>query len=43
MQQAEALAEEHPEFDLETEMKNPVFQNMLRNGVTMDAAYIAIH
>lgn len=43
MQQAEALAEEHPEFDLETEMKNPVFQNMLRNGVTMDAAYMAIH
>ena len=43
MQQAEELKLEHPEFDLETEIQDPVFQQLLRNGVTMDAAYMAIH
>ena len=43
MQQAEELQEEHPDFNLETELQNPEFQNLLRNGVTMNAAYMALH
>ena len=43
MQQAEAVRAEHPDFDLDTEMQNPVFQNMLRGGATMEGAYLALH
>lgn len=43
MQQAEDVKAEHPEFDLETEMQNPEFQTLLRNGVTMEGAYLALH
>ena len=43
MQQAEAVKAEHPDFDLDTELQNPVFQNMLRGGATMEGAYLALH
>lgn len=43
MQQAEDMKGEYPEFDLQTEMQNPEFQKLLRNGVTMEGAYMALH
>ena len=43
MQQAEDMKAEHPDFDLDTEMQNPEFQKLLRNGVTMEGAYLALH
>ena len=30
-------------IDLEAEMQNPEFQTLLRNGVTMEGAYLALH
>lgn len=43
MKQAEDMKGEYPEFDLQTEMQNPEFQKLLRNGVTMEGAYMALH
>ena len=43
MRQEQALKQIYPNFDLKTELKNPVFANLIQNNVTMDAAYVAIH
>ena len=43
MRQEQALKQIYPNFDLKTELKNPVFTNLIQNNVTMDAAYFAIH
>lgn len=42
-QQAEEVKAEHPDFDLDTEMQNPQFRSLLRSGVTMEGAYMALH
>lgn len=41
--EAEEIQAEFPDFNLETEMQNPEFKNLLRNNVTMKGAYMALH
>lgn len=42
-QESEALKAVFPEFDFEVERQNPDFSNMLLSGVSVEAAYKAIH
>lgn len=41
--QANNLKAIFPSFDLDTELANPEFVEMLRNGITMDRAFYALH
>ena len=43
LEQAEAAKNFFPSLDLETEMQNPEFVNLLRNNVSVKAAYQVIH
>lgn len=43
MQEADALREQFPDFDLESELGNDRFQAMLRSGVPMEQAYKVMH
>lgn len=40
---ADAMQEVYPGFDLESELKNPGFVNLLRNGFEVRNAYEAVH
>ena len=42
-QDAQAMKEDYPDFSLEAELQDPNFQKLLRNGVTMEGAYLALH
>lgn len=42
-QEGEALKAKIPDFDLENEVRNPSFVNMLENGFPMEFAYNALH
>ena len=42
-QEAEALRQKFPQFDLNAECQNPQFTNMLRHGTPVEVAYKAIH
>lgn len=42
-QEAKAVKNVYSAFDLETELKNPVFSKLLKNDVPMQAAYEVIH
>ncbi len=41
--EAEALKAEYPDFDVEAELENPVFVNLVNSGLPMKTAYEAIH
>lgn len=41
--EAEQVKSIFPDFDLAAEMQNPTFQNLLRNGVDMQSAYVSQH
>lgn len=41
--EAEALKDKYPSFDFEKDMVNPQFAAMLRSGVSVEAAYQAMH
>lgn len=41
--EAEALKGKYPSFDFEKDMGNPQFASMLRSGVSVEAAYRALH
>ena len=41
--EAEALRGKYPSFDFAGDMKNPQFASMLRSGVSVEAAYRALH
>jgi hypothetical protein len=43
LEQAEEAKNFYPSLDLETEMQNPEFVNLLRNNVSVKAAYQVIH
>jgi len=43
MQQSEAIKGVYPSFDLQTEMENPRFIDLLRNHVDMRTAYEVLH
>lgn len=43
MQEAEAVKQYFPGFELETELQNDAFKRMLASGVPMKAAYTALH
>lgn len=43
IQEAQALKQSFPAFDLNTELKNEAFGRMLSSGVPMKAAYTALH
>lgn len=43
MQQAEEARKVYPSLDLRTEMQNPEFANLIRNNVSVKAAYQVIH
>lgn len=43
MQQAEELKKIVPSFDLETELKNPQFVDLLRSNIDVGAAYKVLH
>ena len=43
MQQAESAKAVYPTFDLETEMDNPQFVNLLRNNIDVRTAYEVLH
>lgn len=40
---AAEMAAEFPDFNLQEELQNPTFQQLLRNNVTMKGAYMALH
>lgn len=42
-EEAEALKQKFPKFDLAVESQNPQFTNMLRHGTPVEVAYKAIH
>ena len=42
-QEAAELQAEYPDFDLNEEMANPDFLNLIKNNVTMKGAYMALH
>lgn len=42
-EEAEALKQKFPQFDLAAESQNPQFTNMLRHGTPLEVAYKAIH
>ena len=41
--QGEQLKQVYPGFDLRTELRNPQFGALIRGGVSLDAAYVALH
>jgi len=41
--EGEKLKERIPEFDLGTELKDPLFEALLRTGVPLETAYRAVH
>ena len=41
--EAEALSQQYPDFDLNSEVKNPQFLSMLRAGLPVEHAYKVIH
>lgn len=43
MQEAEAVKQYYPGFDLDTELQSDAFKRMLASGVPMKAAYTALH
>lgn len=43
MQEAEQLKMQFPNFDLDTELQNPEFLNLISNNTSMDAAYKVCH
>ena len=43
MQQAEAAKAVYPSFDLEAEMQNPQFRNLLRSNIDVKTAFEVIH
>lgn len=42
-EEAEALRQKFPQFDLNAECQNPQFVNMLRHGTPVEVAYKALH
>ena len=43
MQQADALKETYPDFDLQAECQNDTFLQLLQNNIDMQTAYEVIH
>ena len=43
LDEGERLREVFPEFDFKTELRNPVFAQLLKNGVSVKGAYTAVH
>lgn len=43
LREAEAIKEQYPDFDLNTEVENPQFTAMLQSGVDLKHAYEVIH
>lgn len=43
MKEADGVRAQFPEFNLQAELQNPGFANLLRSGVPMDHAYKVIH
>lgn len=43
LNEADSLRETYPNFDLESEIQNPVFAGLLRNGFTVKNAYESAH
>lgn len=43
MEQAEAAKAKYPSLDLETELHNQAFVDLLRNGIDVDTAYTVVH
>lgn len=41
--EAQALKQKYPSFDLDAELQNPTFVNLVRSQVGLEAAYIALH
>lgn len=41
--EAEQVRQMFPDFDLNKEMQNPVFQKLIANGVNMNSAYTSVH
>jgi hypothetical protein len=42
-QESEAMKAIYPEFDFDAETRNPAFSDMLQRGVSVEAAYKAVH
>lgn len=43
MGEAQQLKSQYPSFDLPTELANPAFAQMIKNGISLDHAYKVIH